>query len=405
MFSNREFKVSNLDVNIVDEVDELIKKAVEIGASDIHIEPMENNIRIRYRLDGKLLKVKEFPIDYLSKIVTRIKILGELDVAEKRLSQDGGFKFDVEDREVDIRISTILTIYGEKIVLRILLKDDGKVNLNNLGIGKEDIEEIRKIIEVENGLIYLTGPTGCGKTTTLYSIIKELNEEDVNIITIEDPVEFKIDGVNQVQVNEGANIKFSNALRSILRQDPEIILVGETRDRETASISIRASITGHKVFSTLHTNDSYSAIIRLLDMGVEDYLIKASLKGVVSQRLIRVLCNNCKEEVEVKNYQREIFKNTIDVEIPSRIYKPVGCEKCNKGYLGRKAVMEILYIDNDFRDLIKSNIDLDELRDMGKKKNIKNLLQKTTLEVFKGVTSFEELMSFSIYMDDNHEEF
>lgn len=393
----------NKEVNVVDEIDEIIINAINLGVSDIHFEPMEKLIRVRYRLDGKLFVVKNISIYKLSKITTRIKILGKLDVAERRLPQDGGFKFKVENKEVDIRVSTILTIYGEKIVLRILEKDNEKISLDKLGISNKDIKTIMDLITIDSGLIYITGPTGCGKSTTLYSIIKELNNEEINIITIEDPVEFKINGVNQIQINEGANIKFSNTLRSILRQDPEVILVGETRDKNTANISVRASITGHKVFSTLHTNDSYSAIIRLLDMEVEDYLIKASLKGVISQRLIRVLCSQCKQKVKVTNTQKKLFKSISNIEIPDFIYKPVGCLKCNNGYLGRKAVMEILIIDKEFRNIINKNIDLDCLRKLGKEKNIENLLQKTLLDVYSGVTSFEELVNFSIFMEESYE--
>ncbi|HHX69581.1 MAG: GspE/PulE family protein [Miniphocaeibacter sp.] len=398
MFSKKILE-SKEEINIVEEVNNLINKAIEKNASDIHIEPLKDKVRIRYRVDGKLFTVKNHDLKEISKLTTRIKIMAKLDVAEKRIPQDGGFKFTLNNRDIDIRVSTILTIYGEKIVLRILNKDEASVNLDKLGISKEDISLIRSISNVENGLIYLTGPTGCGKSTTLYSLIKELNREDINIITVEDPVEFKIDGVNQIQINETAGIGFSNTLKSILRQDPEIILVGETRDRETAEISVRAAITGHRVFSTLHTSDSYSAIIRLLDMHIEDYLIRASLKGVLSQRLIRTLCNNCKERVLVTEEQGDILKTIDKVEIPKYIYKPVGCNKCNKGYLGRKAVMEILPIDRDFRKIIRKNIDLDKLRNLGRDKNIKNLLQKALVDLYNGTTSFDEVMNLSLNME------
>ncbi|QQK08628.1 GspE/PulE family protein [Miniphocaeibacter halophilus] len=398
MFSKKILE-SKEEINIVEEINDLINNAIKQNASDIHIEPLKDKVRIRYRVDGKLFTTKSYDLKEISKITTRIKIMSKLNVAEKRIPQDGGFKYSLTNRDVDIRVSTILTIYGEKIVLRILNKDEANVSLDKLGISKEDISLIRNISNVENGLIYLTGPTGCGKSTTLYSVIKELNKEDINIITVEDPVEFKIDGVNQIQINEAAGIGFSNTLKSILRQDPEIILVGETRDRETAEISVRAAITGHRVFSTLHTSDSYSAIIRLLDMNIDDYLIKASLKGVLSQRLIRNLCNNCKEKVLVTEEQKEILKNIDRVEVPKYIYKPVGCSKCNNGYLGRKAVMEILPIDSDFRNIIRKNIDLDKLRNLGREKNIKNLLQKALVHLYNGTTSFDELMNLSLNME------
>ena len=390
------------DLDIVFEIDKLIAEAVEAKASDIHIEPQEDNIRIRYRVDGKLYTIDYYSLDYLSKIVTRIKIMANLDIAEKRKSQDGGFELSINSRKIDIRTSTILTIYGEKIVLRILEKDNEKIGLKYLGIGEEDICKIQELANIENGLIYLTGPTGCGKSTTLYSIIKELNREDINIITIEDPVEFKISGVNQIQVNEGAGINFSNTLRSILRQDPEIILVGETRDKETADISIRSSITGHKVFSTLHTNDSYSAIIRLLDMGIEDYLIRASVKGVISQRLVRTLCNNCKEKVAITHIQKDILKE-IDENLEFEyIYIPVGCDKCREGFLGRKAITEILKIDFDFRNLIRKDLNLDDLRKLGKEKGIKNLLEKGVIDLYNGLITFEDLMNLSLNMEMNN---
>lgn len=404
MFSKKSIKEKDTDeLNIVKEVDELIDKAIEIGASDIHIEPTKKDIRIRYRLDGKLFKYCNFEKTLLSKFTTRIKIMAELNVAEKRIPQDGGFKYSNKNKEVDIRVSTILTIYGEKVVLRILEKDDSKIKLSKLGITDKDIELIRKIVNIENGLIYLAGPTGCGKSTTLYSIIKELNGENLNIITVEDPVEFKIDGVNQIQVNEEAGITFSNTLRSILRQDPEIILVGETRDKETAEMSIRSSITGHRVFSTLHTNDSYSAILRLLDMNIDDYLIRASLRGVISQRLVRVLCPHCKKEVRLTSEQRDIINSIEKNFTKDYIYEAVGCSKCNNGYHGRKAIMEILYIDRDFRKLIKHDLDLDELRTLGKNKNIKSILQKGVIELENGIISFNELMELSLNTEIENE--
>ncbi len=404
MFSKKSIKEKDTnELNVVTEIDNLINKAIEIGASDIHIEPRERDIRIRYRLDGKLFRYCNFEKTLLNKFTTRIKIMAELNVAEKRVSQDGGFKYSYSSKDVDIRVSTILTIYGEKIVLRILDKDDSKIKLSKLGIIDEDIEIIRKIISIENGLIYLVGPTGCGKSTTLYSIIKELNDEFVNIITVEDPVEFKIDGVNQIQVNEEAGITFSNTLRSILRQDPEIILVGETRDKETAEMSIRSSITGHRVFSTLHTNDSYSAIIRLLDMNIDDYLIRASLRGVVSQRLVRILCPHCKTKVKLTDEQKDILKNIDSNFRNDYVYEAVGCSKCNNGYHGRKAIMEILYIDRDFRKLIKYDLDLDELRNLGKEKNIKTIVEKGVAELENGIISFNELMDLSLNTEIENE--
>ncbi|MDO5018061.1 MAG: GspE/PulE family protein [Lagierella massiliensis] len=382
--------------DIILKVDELIYRAVQKGSSDIHIEPFEDFVRVRFRIDGKLYKDRELNLVDYKRYVSRIKVMSGLNIAENRLPQDGSFNFKKDLFNVDIRVSTIKTIYGEKVVLRILQKDEKKINLKNLGVGEKEIQQLLNLARVENGLIYLTGPTGCGKTTTLYSLLKEINDEKVNIITVEDPVEFKIPGINQIGINEKAGIGFSTALRSILRQDPEIILVGETRDEQTASISVRASITGHKVFSTLHTNDSYSAIIRLLDMGIEDYLIRASLRGVVSQRLIRKLCPHCKKEVTLSKTEID-YLNRLEINsFPDKVYTSKGCSNCNQGYLGRKAIYEIVNIDKEFRDLIRKDVNLDELKTLGAKKNIKNLEYKAALEFLKGNTSFEEIMNLTL---------
>lgn len=395
MIRKKVKKVEKAD-NIILDVNELIFEAVQRGCSDIHIEPFSETVRVRFRIDGRLYNERTLLKSEYERYVSRIKVMSGLNIAEKRLPQDGSFNFDYENLNVDIRVSTISTIYGEKVVLRILEKDEKKISLKNLGLYDEDLNILLNLAKVDNGLIYLTGPTGCGKTTTLYSLLRELNDERVNIITVEDPVEFKISGINQIQINEKAGINFSTALRSILRQDPEIILVGETRDKETAQISVRSSITGHKVFSTLHTNDAYSAIIRLLDMGVEDYLIRASLRGVVSQRLIRILCPHCKKEVSLDSKRIDYLKSFGISEFPEKVYEPCGCELCNEGYLGRKALVEIVIIDRDFRDLIKHDVNLDELKALGKKKDIKNLQYKGCVEYLKGNTSFEELANLSI---------
>lgn len=395
MIKRKEKLVEKPD-DIILNVNELIFKAVQRGCSDIHIEPFAESVRVRFRIDGRLYTEDGISRLEYERYVSRIKVMSKLNIAEKRLPQDGSFNFDYENVNVDIRVSTISTIYGEKVVLRILEKDENKISLKNLGLNEEDMHKLLNLAKVDNGLIYLTGPTGCGKTTTLYSLLRELNNDRVNIITVEDPVEFKISGINQIQINEKAGINFSNALRAILRQDPEIILVGETRDKETAQISVRSSITGHKVFSTLHTNDAYSAIVRLLDMGVEDYLIRASLRGVVSQRLIRLLCPHCKREISLSSERIDYLKSIGLSEFPTKVYEPCGCEHCNEGYLGRKALVEIVIIDKDFRELIEPDVNLDALKALGKKKDIKNLQYKGGVEFLKGNTSFEELANLSI---------
>lgn len=391
--SEENLKVDDIDA--ISFIDELIKEAINLKASDIHIETYLDEIRIRYRIYGKLKTVDKLNAKYHSILLTRIKLMSGMDIAEKRLPQDGRIDFYYNNRLIDLRISTIPTVDGEKAVIRILDSEKFKVDKNNLGISKEDIKIIDNLLKYENGMILVTGPTGCGKTTTLYALIQELNKDDVNIVTIEDPVEYKIRGINQIQINEKAGIYFNNTLRSILRQDPDIILVGEMRDIDTANIGIRASITGHKVFTTLHTNDAYSTILRLMDMGVEDYLIKSSVKGVISQRLVRRLCPNCRQKVKIKDDEKYLFEQFFDKDKINYKYEAVGCEKCIDGYIGRLAIMEILPMNKEILLNINKDIDIKKLEKIGEKYNIKTIMEKGLGYVLEGRVSLEDIMEIS----------
>ncbi|MDY6065096.1 MAG: GspE/PulE family protein [Finegoldia sp.] len=371
-------------------VNNIIDDAIRQKASDIHIEPFKDELRIRFRIDGSLSLYKTYSMDLHSKILARIKVMSSLDIAEKRLAQDGRITYRYKDKDVDLRISIINTIYGQKCVIRVLNPDNFIVGMDKLGISDEEIDLISEYTKFENGLILVCGPTGSGKTTSLYTMIIEENDIEKNIITIENPVEYNIYGINQIQINEKIGMRFDNTLKYVLRQDPDIILLGEIRDSETAKLAMRSSITGHKVFSTLHTDDVYQSIIRLLDMGVEDYMIRASLKLVISQRLVKKLCPYCKEKVEVDKSYREIFdKYKID---PPYIYRPKGCEHCNNGYSGRMALMQILKVDEDIRREITSTLDIERLEKIGKSKNIKSLFEKALFQVSLGNTSMKEAL-------------
>lgn len=304
---------------VVKMVDYLFRNSVEMKTSDIHIEPFENEIRIRYRIDGKLQTVNTLGIESLGPLVTRIKILAGLNIAEKRIPQDGRIMFEVDGAQVDLRVSILPVVNGEKIVIRILNTNGSILSKKQLGMSEENIHRLNRIIGNPHGIILVTGPTGSGKSTTLYSILNELNSNSVNIITVEDPVEYTMNGINQVSVNEKAGLTFASGLRSILRQDPDIIMIGEVRDEETAEIATRAAITGHLVLSTLHTNDAPSSIIRLIDMGIKPYLVSTSVVGVIAQRLVRKICNNCKEAYEASEYEKEVLEKNINE--PLTIYR------------------------------------------------------------------------------------
>lgn len=375
---------------IVRLINSTIQQAVDMKASDIHIEPYMDYIRVRFRIDGDLQDIMNLSKNILSALVTRIKIIGKMNIAEKRVPQDGRVEFNLNNKEIDIRISTIPTIHGEKIVLRLLDREHFLLTKDQLGFTQKNLERFDKLLKQPYGMILITGPTGSGKTTTLYAILNELNRVEKNIITIEDPVEYKMEGINQIQINPKAGLTFASGIRSILRQDPDIIMVGEIRDAETAHIAVRAAITGHLVLSTLHTNDSPSSVMRLVDMGVEPYLVASAVIGVVSQRLVKKLCNNCKEAYEASYAEKLLLGKNYDEKVI--LYRPKGCNRCNNGYLGRRAVHEIMLINEDMRRLITEGKGLDELKNMALNSGMITLLDNSIDLALEGVTSLDEIL-------------
>ena len=349
---------------IVRLVNSIFEQAITSRASDIHIEPFENEIKVRYRIDGVLYDVLKLDIGILSSLVARIKIIGNMDIAEKRIPQDGRTTYIFSDKIYDMRISSLPCVYGEKIVVRVIDKSAFVRSKAELGLTEEDEEKFNKLIAAPHGIILVCGPTGSGKSTTLYTILNELNTGTRNIITVEDPVESTIEGINQVEVNTKAGLTFAAALRSILRQDPDIIMIGEIRDRETADMAIRAAITGHLVLSTIHTNDAASAITRLVDMGIENFLISSSLVGVISQRLVRKLCSYCKEPYEPSEEEKILLDIKQDENV--KLYRKRGCHICDrKGYYGRTGVYEILIVTKELRKLInKKDVSSEEIKEL-----------------------------------------
>ncbi|OGX37345.1 MAG: hypothetical protein A3D87_04465 [Omnitrophica WOR_2 bacterium RIFCSPHIGHO2_02_FULL_50_17] len=373
-------------------VDLIIRQAIDERASDIHIEPFENKIALRYRIDGKLYSIPP-PASHLHlPIVSRIKILAKLDIAEKRLPQDGAIVAKLENRAVDLRVSTIPTVWGEKVVMRILDKGAVPLELSNLGFDAKQVELLRKALCAPYGLFFVTGPTGSGKSTTLYAAVNETIDPTKNIITVEDPVEYKIEGINQVAVKPEIGLTFAVALRAFLRQDPDVIMVGEIRDLETASICVRAALTGHFVLSTLHTNDAASAITRLIDIGIPHYLLTPSLIMIMGQRLARRLCQKCKEPCEPVPEQQGgvIFKSDL-------IYKSAGCEACKgSGYKGRMVVAEVMLIDDEMRALISRGATHTEIRDCARKNGMSTIFESGIRLVEKGFTSYDEICRISV---------
>ncbi len=375
---------------IVKLINSIIQQAVDMRASDIHIEPYAKNIRIRFRVDGDLHEIIQLSSFSLSALVTRIKIMGKMNIAEKRVPQDGRAEAKINGKEIDIRISTIPTVYGEKIVLRLLERSNFMFSKDKLGFNERNLKVFDKILRQPYGIILVTGPTGSGKTTTLYATLKELNKIEKNIVTIEDPVEYKLEGINQVQVNPKAGLTFASGLRSILRQDPDIIMVGEIRDSETAEIAVRAAITGHLVLSTLHTNDCASSVIRLVDMGIEPYLVSSAVIGVVSQRLVKELCPNCKIPYKASYSEKSLLGLDKDKEIT--LYNPKGCNKCNNGYKGRRAVHEVMVVNENIRRLIDNGASVEDLKIAAKKQGMITLLEDAVNLALNGHTTVEEVL-------------
>ena len=376
---------------IVQLVRQMMQQAARQRASDVHIEPMEKEIRVRFRIDGVLHERFHYEPETASAITARIKIVSGMYISEKRKPQDGRMSMVVDHIEYDIRVSMLPTVYGEKCVMRLAQKKALNKDKKDLGLTPEDERKFNQLLKNPNGIFLVTGPTGSGKSTTLYTVLNELNSEDVNIVTVEDPVEANITGINQVQVNNKAELTFANALRSILRQDPDIIMIGEIRDGETAEIAVQASITGHLVVSTLHTNSSAGAMSRLIDMGVDSYLLADSIFGVIAQRLVRRLCDNCKQETEASIEEKHLMG--LDEQRQFKMYKPCGCEKCGQtGYAGRIGVYEILTVTPRIKGLIHSNASADEIRDAAVAEGMDTLRVNSLKLVARGITSFQEAM-------------
>ncbi len=400
-----EFDYQNLP--IVEIVNEIIIDAVKKGASDIHFDPYESKLKVRIRIDGQLVDYAEVPGDLKKSMIQRIKIMASMNITESRLPQDGAIKSNLEEIDLDLRVSSLPLKEGEKIVVRILDYSKSIEGLDTLGFSDENLAKVKKMIGVPNGIILTTGATGTGKTTTVYAILQQLNTENRNVVTVEDPIEMGIEGVNQVQVMPEIGLTFSSALRSILRQDPDIIMIGEIRDDETAQIAVRASITGHLVLSTLHTNNSLNTIERLLDMAVERYLLGSALTGIISQRLARTLCPKCKEKRATTEYERDIFARTIKKDV-KEIYSAHkdGCPDCIRGYRGRTAVQEVLVMNQEIRDAIVNSAAKNELRDLVyHKSNVTTILDDGLNKVVDGVTTFDEILRIidleSDYVDES----
>lgn len=391
----KKLEAISKEAPIIQLVSMLIVQGVKDRASDIHIEPNEKGLLIRLRVDGILHDIRTLPNTIKSAIISRIKILAKMDIAERRLPQDGRFQVKFGTREVDLRVSTIPTVLGEKVVLRLLDKSKGLIKLEQLGFIPEQLKEFKSIISKSYGIILLTGPTGSGKTTTLYAALNQVNSKDKNIITVEDPVEYKLARINQIQIKPKINLTFANTLRSILRQDPDIIMVGEIRDTETAQIAVQAALTGHLVFSTLHTNDAASALTRLIDMDIETFLISSSVIGVIAQRLVRVICEKCKEKyTPEKNVLSGLnIKDNSKDDGKVKLYRGTGCSFCkNTGYYGRTSIYELIVLDEAIRSLVISKASSNVIKAAAIKKGMKTLKDSGMEKVMQGITTIEEVI-------------
>ncbi len=385
---------------IVRLVNALLEQAVGIGASDIHIEPLPNEVRIRMRVDGALSSILKTPLSAASALLARLKIMGNLNIAEKRLPQDGRFDLEVLGNPIDVRLSTLPTVHGEKAVLRLLDRSTFFKPREQLGFSEENLKKFDNLLTTPHGIILVTGPTGSGKSTTLYTMLSELNRVGDNIVTVEDPVEYMISGLNQVQINPKAGMDFSTSLRSILRQDPDIIMIGEIRDTETVDIAIRAAITGHLVLSTIHTNDAISTIYRLIDMNIPPYMVAASLVGVISQRLMRTICPNCKQSYIPAASTLELAGFDLDNHGDCEFYHGIGCNNCNNtGYKGRVAVHEVLVLDNALRDMIHQNMPLGAMYKYAINSGMSPIRDSALKLVIDGKTTLDELISITHGVD------
>lgn len=382
------------DTPVINLLNSLVQRAYHSNASDVHIEPFEDKTTVRMRIDGVIIDFVTLQKSLHGSLIARIKILGDMDIAERRIPQDGHFRMKIDNQMVNMRISVIPTVFGEKAVIRLLSGNSSIDHSGTFGMRQEDFDKLNKMLRSPNGLIYMTGPTGSGKTTTLYMILGELAKRQVNISTIEDPVEKNLARINQSQVNNMAGMTFESGLRALLRQDPDIIMVGETRDSETASISVRAAITGHLVLSTLHTNDALSAIVRLEDMGTEPYMVANSLVGVVAQRLMRKLCPDCAKEIEADEQTREYLGKNV-----TKIKAATGCPRCSHtGYRGRIAIHEVLYIDKNLREMIASGTGMEQMKEYAlREQGMMTLKESGAQLVAEGITTMDELFKVAYY--------
>jgi general secretion pathway protein E len=375
---------------IIKLVNLLIARALESRASDIHVEPFDDELIVRYRIDGVLHNIETAPKKLQAAIVSRIKIMAKLNIAERRLPQDGRIRIKVSNKEIDLRVSTIPVLHGESVVMRILDKESIVIDLGQLGFPEDILRQFQTLIQKPHGIILVTGPTGSGKTTTLYGALDKINSPDKKIITVEDPVEYQLKGINQIQVKPQIGLNFANTLRHIMRQDPDVIMIGEIRDLETAEIAVQSALTGHMVLSTLHTNDAPSSITRLLDLGVESFLLSSTIRGILAQRLVRVICPHCKE-IDESAVCREDHVSSI-VEGEKELYRAKGCEKCAfTGYRGRSGVFEFLAVDDDIRKLILRNADANELRQMARNRGMKTIMEDGIAKVRAGITTLSEV--------------
>lgn len=385
------------DISIINLIDCLIEKAHEGKVSDIHIDPAGKNVRVRFRIDGVLQEAFQFPKSIHNEIISRIKVLSRLRTDEHQATQDGRFRYSLPDGEfLDLRVSIVPTYHGENAVLRLLSDKAEQFSLKDLGFSEEDVRKITTALKKTNGMILATGPTGSGKTTTLYTLIKMLNSPEVSIVTIEDPIEYAIENIEQIQVNAYKGLHFSNGLRSILRQDPNIIMVGEIRDKETASVAVNAALTGHLLLSTLHTNDAATTLPRLLDMGIPEYLVASTISVAIGQRLVRKICTNCKEKIAISRATKESLAKTpyADLIVGNEfIYKGRGCDKCGEsGYRGRICINEVLLADNEVREAILQRAPASEIKTISTRNGMRTMFEDGLQKVRSGITTIEEVL-------------
>lgn len=372
----------------------IISHALEARASDIHIEPFENKLIVRYRVDGVMHEVESPPRRFSAAVISRVKIMASLDIAERRLPQDGRIKLRIQGKEIDLRVSTVPTMHGESVVMRILDKSSTSLDFKTLGFDPAVLEKFQKVLMQPHGIVLVTGPTGSGKTTTLYTALDKLNNPDIKILTVEDPVEYQMEGINQIQVKPQIGLTFANALRSIVRQDPDVIMIGEIRDLETAQIAVQSALTGHMVLSTLHTNDAASTINRLLDMGMDDYLLTSTVNGILAQRLVRTLCLHCREAYPalpevVEEMQLHRYTNAT----PVVLYRPIGCAECgNTGYAGRVSIVELLVMSDTIRGMIMRHVTSGEVRQQAIAENMQTMYENGLSKAVAGVTTIEEVL-------------